>query len=149
MDKQGYMLEKILDIIEAIALEKNLTRESAIDAFKEALTNTAKKLSSPTSTFEVIIDPNKKTYEINKVITVVKDDDEKLYTEIMKEGKMQEVESDSFIALSDAKEFDESIELDIKQRRNRHQHHQQYVTTQLQIAVSEQHYQQGQCDIDQ
>ena len=105
------MLEKILDIIEAIALEKNLTRESAIDAFKEALTNTAKKLSSPTSTFEVIIDPSKKTYEINKVITVVKDDDEKLYAEIMKEGKMQEVESDSFIALSDAKEFDESIEL--------------------------------------
>ena len=105
------MLEKILDIIEAIALEKNLTRESAIDAFKEALINTARKLSSPTSTFEVTIDPNKKTYEINKVITVVKDDDEKLYTEIMKEGRMQEVESDSFIALSDAKEFDESIEL--------------------------------------
>ncbi|MDD2450533.1 MAG: NusA N-terminal domain-containing protein, partial [Sulfurovum sp.] len=104
-------MEKILDIIEAIALEKNLTRESAIDAFKEALINTAKKLSSPTSTFEVTIDPNKKTYEINKVITVVKDDDEKLYTEIAKEGKVQEVESDSFISLSEAKEFDESIEL--------------------------------------
>jgi N utilization substance protein A len=104
-------LEKILDIIEAIALEKNLTKESAIEAFKEALTNTAKKLTTQTSTFEVIIDSDTKTYEINKVITVVKDDDEQLFTEIMKDGQPQQVESDSFISLTEAKEYDESIEL--------------------------------------
>jgi N utilization substance protein A len=93
-------VEKILDIIEAIAHEKNISRESAIDAFKEALINTAKKLTSPTSTFEAVIDNDTKTYSINKVITVVADDDERL-----------EEEEDSYISLSEAKEFDDSIEI--------------------------------------
>ena len=93
-------MEKILDIIEAIAHEKNISRENAIDAFKEALVNTAKKLTSQSSTFEVIIDNDTKTYSINKVITVVADDDEKL-----------EEEPDSYISLSEAKEFDDSIEI--------------------------------------
>ncbi len=93
-------MEKILDIIEAIAHEKNISRESAIEAFKDALINTAKKLTSPSSTFEAIIDNDTKTYSIHKVITVVEDDDEKL-----------EEEPDSYISLSEAKEFDDSIEV--------------------------------------
>ena len=93
-------MEKILDIIEAIAHEKNISRESALDAFKDALVNTAKKLTTPTSAFEVIIDNDTKTYSINKVITVVADDDEKL-----------EEEPDAYISLSEAKEFDDSIEV--------------------------------------
>jgi N utilization substance protein A len=66
-------MEKILDIIEAIAHEKNISKENALEAFKEALINTAKKLTSFTSSFEVIIDNDTKTYSVNKVITVVKD----------------------------------------------------------------------------
>ena len=93
-------MEKILDIIEAIAHEKNISRESAIEAFKDALINTAKKLTSQTSTFEAIIDNDTKTYSINKVITVVEDDDERL-----------EEEPDSFIGITEAKEFDDSIEI--------------------------------------
>jgi len=93
-------VEKILDIIEAIAHEKNISRESAIEAFKDALINTAKKLTSQSSTFEAIIDNDTKTYSINKVITVVEDDDERL-----------EEEPDSYISLSEAKEFDDSIEV--------------------------------------
>jgi N utilization substance protein A len=93
-------VEKILDIIEAIAHEKNISRENAIEAFKDALINTAKKLTSQTSTFEAIIDNDTKTYSINKVITVVEDDDERL-----------EEEADSYISLSEAKEFDDSIEV--------------------------------------
>ena len=104
-------MEKILDIIEAIAHEKNISKEHAIEAFKEALINTAKKLTSFTSTFEVNIDNDTKTYSVYKVITVVADDDEQLYVEVGKEGNKQEVESDSFIALSDAKEFDDSLEV--------------------------------------
>ncbi len=104
-------MEKILDIIEAIAHEKNISKESAIDAFKEALVNTAKKLTTPTSNFEVNIDNDTKTYSVFKVITVVADDDELLFTEIGREGNTQRVESDSYIALSEAKEFDDSIEL--------------------------------------
>ncbi len=104
-------MEKILDIIEAIAHEKNISKEHAIEAFKEALINTAKKLTNFTSTFEVIIDNDTKKYSIYKVITVVADDDEQLYVEVGKEGNKQEIESDSFIALSDAQEFDDSLEI--------------------------------------
>lgn len=104
-------MEKILDIIEAIAHEKNISKEHAIEAFKEALSNTAKKLTSFTSTFEVIIDNDTKTYSVNKVITVVADDDPQRFVEVGKEPNIQEIESDSFIALSEAKEFDDSIEL--------------------------------------
>ena len=104
-------MEKILDIIEAIAHEKNISKDHAIEAFKEALINTAKKLTTPTSSFEVIIEPDTKTYSVNKVITVVADDDEQLFVEVGKEGNTKQVESDSFISLSEAKEFDDSLEL--------------------------------------
>ena len=104
-------MEKILDIIEAIAHEKNISKEHAIEAFQEALINTAKKLTSFTSTFEAIIDPDTKTYSVYKVITVVADDDEQLFVEVGKEGNKEKIESDSFISLSEAKEFDDSLEL--------------------------------------
>lgn len=104
-------MEKILDIIEAIAHEKNISKEHAIEAFKEALINTAKKLTSFTSTFEAIIDPDTKTYSVYKVITVVADNDEQLFVQVGKEGNTKEIESDSFISLSEAKEFDDSLEI--------------------------------------
>jgi len=104
-------MEKILDIVEAIAHEKNISKEHAVEAFQEALINTAKKLTSYTSTFEALIDNDTKTYTVNKVITVVADNDPQLFVEVGREPNIKEVESDSFIPLSEAKEFDESIEL--------------------------------------
>ncbi len=104
-------MEKILDIIEAIAHEKNISKAHAIEAFKEALINTAKKLTNFTSTFEAVIDSDKKTYSVYKVITVVADNDAQLFVEVGKEGNTKKVESDSFISLSEAKEFDDSLEL--------------------------------------
>jgi N utilization substance protein A len=106
--KKGTIMGKILDIIESIAHEKNISREHAIEAFKEALINTAKRLTSQTSTFDVVIDDNKKSYSVNKVITVVADDDERLYT---KDKDGNTIKSDSYISLSDAKEYDEDIEV--------------------------------------
>jgi len=93
-------MEKILDIIEAIAHEKNISTESALDAFKDAAIMTAKRLTSRESTFEVTIDHDTKTYAIHRVITVVKDDDERL-----------EEESDSYMTLSEALEYDDEIEI--------------------------------------
>lgn len=104
-------MEKILDIIEAIAHEKNITKENAIDAFKEALINTAKKLTSYTNTFEVFINKDTKTYSIHKVITVVADNSKELFIEVGKEPNKKMVESDSFMALAEAKEFDDSLEI--------------------------------------
>ena len=104
-------MEKILDIIEAIAHEKNISKEHALEAFTEALKNTAKKLTTFTSNFEVIIDHDTKTYTVNKVITVVPDGDPQLFTEVGKEPNIETIESDAFISLSEAKEFDDSIEV--------------------------------------
>ena len=104
-------MEKILDIIEAIAHEKNISQEHAIEAFTDALVNTAKKLTSFTSHFEVYIDKDTKTYTVHKVITVVADDDKQLFTEVGREPNIQEVESDGFISLTEAKEFDDSLEI--------------------------------------
>ena len=104
-------MEKILDIVEAIAHEKSISKEHAVEAFQEALINTAKKLTSYTSTFEALIDHDTKTYTVNKVITVVADNDPQLFVEVGREPNIKEVESDSFIPLSEAKEFDESLEL--------------------------------------
>ena len=104
-------MEKILDIIEAIAHEKNISKEHALEAFTEALKNTAKKLTTFTSNFEVIIDNDTKSYSVNKVITVVPDGDPQLFTEVGKEPTIETIESDAFISLSEAKEFDDSIEV--------------------------------------
>ena len=93
-------MEKILDIIEAIAHEKNISKESAAEAFKEALVNTAKKLTTQESTFEALIDMDTRSYSISKVITVVADDDERL-----------EEFSDSFMPISEARDYDAEIEL--------------------------------------
>jgi len=104
-------MEKILDIIEAIAHEKNISKEHAIEAFTEALKNTAKKLTSFTSNFEVTIDNDTKTYSVHKVISVVADGDEQLFVEIGKDDNKEKIPSDAFMPLSEALEFDDSLEI--------------------------------------
>lgn len=93
-------MEKILDILEAVAHEKNISKESAIDAFKDAAVMTAKRLTTRESSFEVLIDNDTKTYSIQRIITVVKDNDERL-----------EEEADSYMPLTEALTYDEGIEL--------------------------------------
>ena len=104
-------MEKILDIIEAIAHEKSISNEHALEAFTEALIKTAKKLTTFTSAFEVLIDKDTRTYVVNKVITVVKDGDAQLFEEVGKEPNIEKIESDGFISLTEAKEFDDSLEV--------------------------------------
>jgi len=94
-------MEKIVDIIEAMAHEKNITIESAVDAFKEALIKTAKRCTSYSSAFEATVDMDVKDYSVEQVITIVKDDDERL-----------EEEPDAVISLSEAQaEYGEDLEL--------------------------------------
>ena len=94
-------MEKIVDIIEAMAHEKNITLESAIDAFKEALIKTAKKCTTPSSHFEATVDIDKRDYQVQQIITVVKDNDERF-----------EKEPDSVISLEEAQEeYGADIEL--------------------------------------
>ena len=92
-------MQKILSIIESMAHEKNLPVESAMEAFKEALINTAKRLEGEEHEFEVEIDYDQQTYHLYKVLTVVPDDDERV-----------EEEPDRYLTVEEAKEYDEEIE---------------------------------------
>jgi len=86
-------MEKIVDIIEAMAHEKNIALESAVDAFKEALIKTAKRCTTYSSAFEATVDMDVKDYSVEQVVTIVKADDERL-----------ESEADAFISLEEAQE---------------------------------------------
>ncbi len=94
-------MEKIVDIIEAMAHEKNISVESAVDAFKEALIKTAKRCTTYSSAFEAMVDMDVKDYTVEQVITIVKEDDERL-----------ESEPDAVISLKEAQEeYGEDLEL--------------------------------------
>ena len=93
-------MEKILDIIEAIAHEKNISIDSATEAFKNAAIMTAKRLTTKESVFDVVIDQDTKTFEIFKTVTVVKD-----------EKDIPQDEKDGYITLEDAKEYGKDIEV--------------------------------------
>jgi len=98
---KGLNMEKIVDIIEAMAHEKNISLESAIDAFKEALIKTAKRCTTRTSNFEATVDMDKKDYRVQQIITVAKKSDERF-----------EKEPDSVISLEEAQEeYGADIEL--------------------------------------
>ncbi|MDL0114144.1 transcription termination factor NusA [Campylobacter felis] len=89
-------MEKIADIIESIANEKNLELESVKEKVITALINTAKKIYG--EEYEFFVD--KKTLSLYQKILVVADDDERL-------GENKE----SFIAISKAKKEAADVEI--------------------------------------
>ncbi len=93
-------MEKIIDIIESIAHEKDLDIEDVKDKVCVALTRTAKKIYGEDYEYESQIDTASKTLKLFQKILVVNDDDEKL-----------EDEKDKYIALSEAKEEDPDVEV--------------------------------------
>jgi len=92
-------LEKILNIIEAMAHEKNISVENAMEAFKDAVINTARRLTGEEENFEVEIDRDTQNYKIYKVVTVVPEDDPRA-----------EDEPDKYITLDRARNYDDAIE---------------------------------------
>ena len=92
-------MEKILNIIEAMAHEKNISLDSAIEAFKEAVINTVKKIAGEDGNYEVVVDKDKQIYSIYRIVTVVADDDPKL-----------EDEPDNYISVTEARKYDDDIE---------------------------------------
>ena len=96
-------MEKILDIADAIAHEKNLQPEKVIEALKIAFVQTAKRVINRNFAFEAQIDDETKSIKVIQTITVVADDDEKLEDEELAPG---------FISISEARsEYDDQIEL--------------------------------------
>ncbi len=92
-------MEKILNIIEAMAHEKNLSIDSVIEAFKEAVIRTVKRLAGEEGNYEVVVDRDTQKYNIYRVVTVVADDDSRL-----------ENEPDNYMSVSEAQKYDEDIE---------------------------------------
>ncbi len=95
-------MEKILDIVDAIAHEKGLRPESVSEALKRAFIQTAKRCIDPELYYEAEIDPETKSLTLFQSITVVNDDDALL---------SDEEESNKYISLSDAKAMDDDVEV--------------------------------------
>ena len=96
-------MEKILDIIEAIAHEKGLKPEQVKEALKTAFVQTAKRVINNKFAFEATIDKETKTMLLNQTITVVTDDDEKLSDPNI---------APAYISISDARAYDDQVELE-------------------------------------
>ena len=96
-------MEKILDIVDAIAHEKGLQPKSVLEALKTAFVQTAKRVINHKFTFEAEIDTKTKKMHLYQTIIVVKDDDARLQDEELAGG---------FISLSDALKLDEDAELE-------------------------------------
>jgi N utilization substance protein A len=96
-------MEKILDIVDAIAHEKGLQPANVLEALKTAFVQTAKRVINNKFTFEADIDNKTKKMHLYQTIIVVKDDDRRLEDEELSGG---------FISLSDALKLDEDAELE-------------------------------------
>jgi len=96
-------VEKIINIIESIAHEKGLKMSEAKEAVSTALIRTAQKVFGEEYDYAVNIDEKKKEMNLFQKVLVVADDDERL-EENTEEGE-------KYIALSEAKEADEELEI--------------------------------------
>jgi len=94
-------MEKVNSIIEAIAQDKSIPVESAREAFKTALINTAKRLEGNRSEFEIVDDPKNDVINLYKVLNVVTDDSSRL-----------EIDPDSHISITEASQYGEVEEGD-------------------------------------
>lgn len=93
-------MEKVADIIESIANEKDLDIEDVKQKVKIAFIQSAKELFGNEFSYECQIDQNSKNIKLFQKILVVKDDDERLQNDNV-----------HFISLSKAKEIDKFVEV--------------------------------------
>jgi N utilization substance protein A len=94
-------LEKILDIVDAIANQKGLEAEAVHTVLKTAYINTAKRILGAHLEFDTQLDEEHRTYKLYQKIEVVANDDERL-----KDGV-----SESLVSLEDALNIDNKAEI--------------------------------------
>ena len=95
-------MEKILDIVDAIAHEKGLTPEKVKEALQTAFIQTAKRVIDRNFAFNATINDETKSIDLVQVITVVEDDNE---------GLSDEEIAPTLISITDAREYDDQVEL--------------------------------------
>ena len=96
-------MEKILDIVEAIAHEKGLNPAKVTEAIKTAFIQTAKRVINPKFAFEAVINNQTKAVDVIQIITVVADNDERLQDENL---------APAYISITEAREYDDQVEID-------------------------------------
>ncbi len=96
-------MEKILDIVEAIAHEKGLKPEKVTEALKTAFIQTAKRVINQKFAFDAVVNNQTKTIDVIQIITVVADDDKRLQDEEV---------APAYISITEAKEYDDQVDLD-------------------------------------
>jgi len=96
-------MEKILDIVDAIAHEKGLAPDKVKEALKTAFVQTAKRVIDRNFSFEATINEETKTIDLVQTITVVADEDERLQDEEI---------APTLMAISEARDYDDQVELD-------------------------------------
>jgi len=96
-------MEKILDIVDAIAHEKGLTPNKVKEALKTAFIQTAKRVIDRNFAYEASINEVTKTIDLVQIITVVADDDSRLQDEEI---------APTLMAISEARDYDDQVELD-------------------------------------
>jgi N utilization substance protein A len=92
-------LEKVSDIIDAIAHEKGLKQDDVKEALKTAITRTAKRVINRDYEFDVDFEDGQLT-QVFQIITVVENDDERL-----------EENPEAFVPLEEALEIDSDFEV--------------------------------------
>ena len=95
-------MEKILDIVDALAHEKGLTPEKVKEALQTAFIQTAKRVIDKNFAFNATINPETKSIDLVQVITVVEDDNE---------GLADEEVAPTLISITEAREYDDQVEL--------------------------------------
>ncbi|GHV03894.1 transcription termination/antitermination protein NusA [Campylobacterota bacterium] len=94
-------MEKILDIVDAIAGQKGLDTQSVHAVVKQAYINTAKRILGSHLHFDAQLDEESRTYRLFRMIEVVADDNERLSGD----------EDDGAIGVADALKLDSEAEI--------------------------------------
>ncbi|MDA3967384.1 MULTISPECIES: transcription termination factor NusA [Helicobacter] len=91
-------MEKILDIIEGIAYEKDLPIDNVSEAVKESVIKVVKETLDPNINYDIEIDKKNKTLHLYQVISVCEDSN-------------KQDDNKNFITLSEAKKHDSDIKV--------------------------------------
>ena len=94
-------MEKILDIIDALAHQKGLDTDAVYGVLQTAYINTAKRILGQTVEFDAQLDKDARTYRLYQKMEVVADDDPRL----------ADKNNESIVALSDALKVDGETEI--------------------------------------
>ena len=110
VNKEGYLMDKIIDILDSIAYEKGLKIEDVENALKEALVKTAEKMVDSTLRFDAEIDRTNKRLKLFQKIEVINNDDERLLEDGMDQWD-NVISKENYISFDEAKEIDEDLEI--------------------------------------